>query len=117
MNATNGDAATTGRPRAESSTSTGMDIVEDEEKDGADQEEEAQSPDTKRYPARLHGRGGFGRPILGDGRGVKSSTPSSRAVPFPPVDPMDNLTAGMSALQFVPPSVRLAQTRGRGRGG
>ncbi len=94
-----------------------MDIVEDEEQDGADQEEQAQSPDTKRYPARLRGRGGFGRSMLGDGRGAKPSTPSSRSVPSPPVDPMDNLTAGMSALQFVPPSVRLAQTRGRGRVG
>lgn len=41
-----------------------------------------------------------------------ASTPST-----PQDDPMEGLSGAMSALTFVPPSVRFGRGRGRGRGG
>lgn len=128
------NAATTdtgmGRRRGESTASTAvdsMDVAEDGEKEHETQrdsrEVEMQDVESKRYPAKLRGRGGFshGR---GSGRvsGDNASTVTQPSQPAPataspPKDPMDTLTSSMSALQFVPHSVRVARGRGRGRGG
>jgi hypothetical protein len=115
----------TGRRRGESISSTvdeSADTVKNQEgdQDESDQEEQ-QGGETRSYPVRLHGRGGFGHArgmSGGSGRGISTATtPSKPATVTPSSDPMDSLTAGMSALKFIPHSVRAARGRGRGRGG
>jgi hypothetical protein len=96
-----------------------MDLVRDE---GEDQEGQTGvvNGESRRIPVKLRGRGGFSHP-RGRGRGGSSTaheapkpdTASSNASP----DPVDSLASSMSALQFVPHSVRMARGRGRGRGG
>lgn len=111
----------------------GMDIVKDEDDDGdvhigEEEEEEVADQDNPQSPQRgaplkLHGRGGFGhgkRGGRGRGRGIRSgetvkggpsaakSIPSSSGTG----DAMEGLTSGLSALQFVPHSVRVAQGGG-----
>ena len=105
------------RRRAESLVSTageGMDVVKDE-KERHDNDEEQASEELVRNPLKLRGRGGFShpRPYSSKIELPKSSTgPSAGST-----DPVDSLASSMSALQFVPPSVRMARGRGRGRGG
>jgi hypothetical protein len=110
------------RRRGDSTASTageGMELVRDDDEVDEDLTKDGEkSGELRRIPVKLRGRGGFSHPP-GQGRGnvpaatadvSKSSTSSSRAS-----DPVDNLASSMSALQFVPHSVRVA--RGRGRGG
>jgi hypothetical protein len=103
-----------------------VDTVKKQEGDQQDSDQEEQRDgETRRYlrsPVRLHGRGGFGHTRgmsgSGTGRGIPTATtPSKPAAATPFSDPMDSLTAGMSALKFIPHSVRVARGRGRGRGG
>ncbi|KAI8932689.1 hypothetical protein NX059_010183 [Plenodomus lindquistii] len=127
MSSANGGTTQSGRRRGESTASvTGdsMDVREDgnEEHDVSkdDEAEEAPESPSKRYPARLRGRGGFSHG-QGSGRGqggTAVATHPSKPAPASataPKDSMDTLTSSMSALQFVPHSVRVAQGRGRGR--
>jgi hypothetical protein len=105
-----------------STSGEGMDVVKDEDEHRDEDEQEA-NDGPKRNPLKLRGRGGFSHPRApgrGGGRGIskavatpQSSTSSSTA----PADPVDSLASSMSALQFVPHSVRMARGRGRGRGG
>jgi hypothetical protein len=64
----------------------------------------------------LRGRGGFSHPqATGRGSGLnEEAAPSSTTTN---ADPLDKLVSDMSALHFVPHSVRMARGRGRGRGG
>jgi hypothetical protein len=100
-----------------------MELVQDddEEEDGGGVSKAGEANgESRRIPVKLRGRGGFSHPP-GRGRGTiaaatdvsKSSTSSSGASAS--ADPVDTLATSMSALQFVPHSVRVA--RGRGRGG
>ena len=122
---TNGTAEPAGKPRADAAASTApesMDVVHDQEGGPVEAEAEAHSPESRRYPTKLRGRGGFGHARVSNGRGFKTSAATSPSKPAPAtmdsdLDPMETLAAGMSALQFVPSSVRIAQGRGRGRGG
>jgi hypothetical protein len=114
----------TGRRRGESIASTvgeGMDVVKDQERDQEWSDEDGhQDGETRRYPIKLHGRGGFGHArgmSGGSGRMSTATTPSKSAAAASSGDPMDSLTSSMSALKFIPHSVRAAHGRGRGRGG
>lgn len=82
-----------------------MDVVNDENDDQANPQQESEPRSSH---VRLRGRGGFSRP-QGPGRGRGHQTQAD-------ADPLDKLASSMSALQFVPPSVRLAKGRGRGTG-
>jgi hypothetical protein len=99
-----------------------MDVAKDQEEGhGESDEKEQQDGETRRYPIRLHGRGGFGHArgmSGGTGRGTSMAiTPPKPATATPVSDPMDSLTSSMSALKFIPHSVRMARGRGGGRGG
>lgn len=93
-----------------------MEIVKDE---GEDHGEDAAKEDVepRRAPLKLRGRGGFSHPRMPGraGRGGAEAVSPSEASAA--ADPMDSLASGMSALHFVPHSVRMARGRGRGRGG
>ena len=109
----NSTAPNTGRRRGQSFASTagdGMDVVNDEIESQAKDLQESASRTTH---VKLRGRGGFSHP-QGAGRGRGSN--DQAALGMVNADPVDKLTSSMSALQFVPPSVRLARGRGRGRG-
>lgn len=87
------------------------------------EEGEEQEDHATREPFKLRGRGGFGHPQAGRGRGrgrgASAATHPSKDAPSiasTSPDPVDNLTTSMSALQFIPHSVRMARGRGRGRG-
>ncbi|KAF1835821.1 hypothetical protein BDW02DRAFT_617714 [Decorospora gaudefroyi] len=120
-----GATGATGRRRDESTASTvgeSMEVVKDQQEAREEaMEEEKEDGETRRYPAKLHGRGGFGHAQAsgrGSGRGTPSvTTPSKPAVSTQPADPMDGLVSSMSALKFIPHSVRVARGRGPGRGG
>ncbi|KAF2874126.1 hypothetical protein BDV95DRAFT_463065, partial [Massariosphaeria phaeospora] len=120
-----------GRRRGQSvaSVTEGMDVVKDEaEEDGEDEDEsdddeEEKTPEgSTKSPFKLHGRGGFGRrgqsrarPGRGFGRGLAASSRPALAE-APAADAVDSLASNMSALKFVPHSVRVPQDRGRGLG-
>jgi len=108
MSSVNGAAGSPRRRRGESSASTG-DTME------MDHEETQEEGETRRYPTRLRGRGGFGGRGLAreDAAGI---TAPKTATTDQPTDPMDSLASSMSALKFVPHSVRVARTKGRGGG-
>ncbi|KAF2194853.1 hypothetical protein K469DRAFT_734504 [Zopfia rhizophila CBS 207.26] len=107
------------RKRGDSSANgeaVGMDVVNDDgEEEGKGQENEKADPeaqDPPRSPVALRGRGGF----RGKGRGRGAGRGKVGAAQSPPAaDPVDSITSSMSALKFVPNSVRFG--RGRGRGG
>ncbi|KAF2740748.1 hypothetical protein EJ04DRAFT_507764 [Polyplosphaeria fusca] len=130
------------RRKGSTSVSTGnktnsevMDVVQDDDEEEQSKDEsmtngeEVSSPKSpSRAPIVLRGRGGFSHPPRGGGRGrdqrsrapSTSQAPASAAptatVPTPATaDPMDSLTSSMSALQFIPRSVR-GRGRGKGRG-
>ncbi|KAH8731561.1 hypothetical protein GQ44DRAFT_604166 [Phaeosphaeriaceae sp. PMI808] len=118
-----GDNATAGRRRGESVTSTageGMDLVpdhEDQESNGNEHQGKADEL-TRRTPVKLRGRGGFSHAHT-SGRGRGRGSPTTQNVPKPTdtpsnssVDVVDSLASSMSALQFVPHSVRVARGRG-----
>ncbi|KAF2749571.1 hypothetical protein M011DRAFT_420013, partial [Sporormia fimetaria CBS 119925] len=97
-------------------------VTEDEEMN--EEREEKEEMNIRRTPIKLHGRGGFGRPRGGRGRGSGrgGSTHGSGATEPTPVggvkkndaaDPVEGLASRMSALQFVPHSVRVSRGRGR----
>ncbi|KAL6707529.1 hypothetical protein ACN47E_004099 [Coniothyrium glycines] len=106
-----------------SATSEGLEMVNDGYEGAEDEEEEGIENEARRYPTQLRGRGGFGHARGSDrGRGRRVSTEVSHEKATAPanvaiVDPVDSLTSRMSALQFVPHSVRAAKGKGRGRGG
>lgn len=109
------NSTTSNAGRRRGSTAEGMDIVRDENEDQRErtgnvdhQEQEPRSSHIK-----LRGRGGFSHP-QGYGRGCGTQ---DQAATIPKADPVDNLASSLSALQFVPHSVRIARGRGRGRGG
>jgi hypothetical protein len=113
------------RRRGDSTVSTageGMELVHDEDED-EDYERHMTKDgvvygESRRIPVKLRGRGGFSHP-RGRGSGsistatevLKSTTASSGAS----ADPVDSLASSMSALKFVPHSVRASRGRGRGR--
>lgn len=108
-----------------------MDVTEDQEGGNDDDtpidagDDEVPNGESKRYPTKLRGRGGFGhvRGTVRGGRGGRGSltaTETSNSSPSAPPaakDPMETLASSMSALQFVPHSVRIARGRASGRGG
>lgn len=104
-----------GRRRRESlagAAGDSMDVVHDEREDQA---RDHQQQDTRSSPFKLRGRGGFSHPQgAGRGRGANDQAAIAGKVG---VDPIDKLASEMSALHFVPHSVRVARGRGRGRGG
>jgi hypothetical protein len=95
----------TGRRRGESNASTVGNTTEMDQDEG----------DARRYPIKLHGRGGFGGRGLGREEAA-AVTATKPATAIGSVDPMDSLTSSMSSLKFIPHSVRVARGRGRGRG-
>ncbi|QRC92370.1 hypothetical protein JI435_024880 [Parastagonospora nodorum SN15] len=109
-----GDGTT--RRRGESFASAagdGMELVHDEDEDD-ESHMTNDGVDARRIPVKLRGRGGFSHP-RGRGRG-SSSTAHDASKASISTDPVDSLATSMSALQFVPHSVRMARGRGRGRG-
>jgi len=100
-----------GEPFA-SAAGDGMDVVPNEE--------EAQMVTQQQHESRsshlkLRGRGGFSHPQgYEQGRGSQGqAVPGSQQNH---ADSVDSLASSMSALHFVPHSVRVARGRGRGRG-
>lgn len=93
-----------------------MDVVRDGDEDNAQHVQD--DGETRRYPTRLRGRGGFGRGQgtgRAIGRGDPQASPPRKTMPATrTADPMDSLASSMSALKFVPHSVRVARHRGRG---
>ncbi|CAO2652443.1 Nn.00g007260.m01.CDS01 [Neocucurbitaria sp. VM-36] len=98
-----GNVAAAGRRRGESSASTvpeSMDVVRDQsdDQDDVDEEEEKDS-ESRRYPTKLHGRGGFSHARgtgRGRGRGFSTATHPSKPAPAPAAsiaDPMEKLTS------------------------
>jgi len=92
-----------------------MEIVRDQDDN---HEEDQGDGETRRYPTQLRGRGGFGH-AQGAGRGLgrgdaAGKIASNQVTAAPAVDPMDSLASGMSALKFIPHSVRMARTREKG---
>ncbi|KAF2119947.1 hypothetical protein BDV96DRAFT_610098 [Lophiotrema nucula] len=110
-----------------------MDIVNDEqEEDKTESSEDQEAPKSPQLNERptvtLRGRGGFGHPRRpgrgrGYGWGLSSTTSSTTKAPLETPsasaspDPVDSLTSSMSALQFVPHSVRFGKGTGRGSAG
>lgn len=114
INSTSSHYSRTKGDSSASAAGDGMDVVQDES------EHETQTSshrrDTKPPLLKLRGRGGFTHPQAtgrGSGRhdGAAPSSTTTNA------DPLDKLVSDMSALHFVPHSVRMARGRGRGRGG
>ena len=92
-----------------------MEIAQDQDEH---HEEDQGDSEMRRYPIQLRGRGGFGH-AQGPGRGLGRGDAAVKTVPkavtaAPAVDPMDSLASSMSALQFIPHSVRMARGRGKG---
>ncbi|KZM24705.1 uncharacterized protein EKO05_0007043 [Ascochyta rabiei] len=111
MNAT---APTPGRKGGESSTTAAgesMDLVQDETDEQASHPQE-HTP--RSVHVKLRGRGGFSHPQAA-GRGRGGHDEAARGSTTANMNPLDDLTSSMSALQFVPHSVRVARGRGRGR--
>ena len=95
-----------------------MDVVRDEDEEAEDYGEEA-VVEPRRAPVKLRGRGGFSHP-RGRVRGIPAASHASTQTPSSAAsttDPVDELASSMSALQFIPHSVRMARGRGKGRGG
>jgi hypothetical protein len=103
-----------------------MDVVNDEEEEDDAEDEQPTPKSPQRAPIKLHGRGGFMHPRgarggrgrgRGRGRGIGNAIAPLAAIQASETsnDPMDSLASDMSALQFVPHSVRVA--RGARRGG
>jgi hypothetical protein len=93
-----------------------MDLVHDEDEDEEHEGQVANGRgETRRIPVRLRGRGGFSHP-RGWGRRSSSSTHDASSSTAAAADTVDSLASSMSALQFVPHSVRMARGRGRGSG-
>ncbi|KAH7066575.1 hypothetical protein BKA63DRAFT_123359 [Paraphoma chrysanthemicola] len=114
----NGDIT---RRRGESfgSRGDGMDVVKDEDEDVEFNGEE-RGADARRTPLKLRGRGGFSH-ARARGRGIPATSHVSKQTTTlsdtATADAVDELASSMSALQFIPHSVRVARGRGRGRGG
>lgn len=89
-----------------------MELVHDEDEDEHEGQVTHDGAETRRIPVKLRGRGGFSHP-RGYGRGGASTAHDALKSS---ADPVDGLASSMSALQFVPHSVRMARGRGRGRG-
>ncbi|XPS75543.1 hypothetical protein M3J07_007618 [Ascochyta lentis] len=109
-------ASNASRRRGESFASAagdGMDLVQDETNDHANHQQE-HAPRSAHI--KLRGRGGFSHP-QGAGRGRGDRDEVTTGSTSAKTDPVDSLTSSLSALQFVPHSVRMARGRGRGRGG
>ncbi|KAF2123478.1 hypothetical protein P153DRAFT_352157 [Dothidotthia symphoricarpi CBS 119687] len=123
LNSSNGTSTAPGKRGGESSANTageGMDVVKDHDEDQHEEGDE-QADRVKRTPVKLRGRGGFGHARTPSHGQVTPATVSHPDAASPSQtaskDPMDSLASSMSALQFVPHSVRAARGRGRGRGG
>lgn len=124
----NGGVSESGRRRGESFASTvgeEMHVDEskvDDEENEPDDSDDVQDSESRRYPTKLRGRGGFGH-ARGSERGRGLGTPTTAAISktgpttnTTQKDTVDSLTSSMSALQFIPYSVRTGRGRGRGRG-
>jgi hypothetical protein len=83
---------------------------EGEVKAAIQQQRELKSPHMK-----LRGRGGFSHP-QGYGRVRGSQEKAASGSQQNDADSVDSLASSMSALHFVPHSVRMARGKGRGRG-
>ncbi|KAH7407085.1 hypothetical protein DE146DRAFT_630345 [Phaeosphaeria sp. MPI-PUGE-AT-0046c] len=106
-----------GRRRGESFASTagdGMELVRDEDEDQAATNGGGDG-ESRRNPVKLRGRGGFSYPA-GRGRGSTSKAVDAAKTTSAPADPVDGIASSLSALQFVPHSVRMAQGRTKGQG-
>lgn len=101
-----------GGPFAGAGAGDAMDVVHDEAKAEAHPQVEHGS---RASHLKLRGRGGFSHPSgSGRNRGNDRATSDFMTVS---TDPVDSLASSMSALHFVPHSVRMARGKGRGRGG
>ena len=89
-----------------------MDVVPDE---GGIEAANQQQRDSRPSHMKLRGRGGFSHP-QGYGRGRGSQEKAALGSEKSYADPVDSLASSMSALHFVPHSVRMARGKGRGRG-
>ncbi|KAH6644558.1 hypothetical protein C7974DRAFT_430321 [Boeremia exigua] len=97
-------------PRAQSSagaTAEAMDVVQPDETEQVDSQ---QQRERRSSHVKLRGRGGFSHP---QGRGHQAVQNSATLS----ADPVDKLASSMSALHFIPHSVRMTRGTGRGRGG
>ncbi|KAF2024156.1 hypothetical protein EK21DRAFT_104874 [Setomelanomma holmii] len=106
------------RRRGESfaSVGDGMELVKDEEEEDCGDRDEGEGVEARRAPIKLRGRGGFSHP-RGRGRGIPAASHASKQTSTSAAataDPVDDLASGMSALHFIPHSVRMARGRGRG---
>lgn len=90
-----------------SAAGDGMDVVPTEREDQALK----QQRDTRSPHIKLRGRGGFSHP-----QGYRLGGENQDQAAQSGGDVVDSLTTSMSALHFVPHSVRMARGRGRGRG-
>jgi hypothetical protein len=109
MSSMGGATGSPGRRRGESNANTKDDTME------TDHEEAQDGGEARRYPTKLHGRGGFGGRGLGREE-TAGITATKTVTAAKSTDPMDSLTSSMSALKFIPHSVRVARERGRGGG-
>lgn len=109
-----GDGTSRRRGESFASAGEGMELVRDEDEDqnAANGNGDGES---RRIPVRLRGRGGFSHPV-GRGRGSTSKAQDAAKTASTPADPVDGIASSLSALQFVPPSVRMAHGRGKGQG-
>lgn len=96
----------------ESGAGDSMDVVPAEEEI---QISKQQQINARSSHVKLRGRGGFIHP-QGYGRGRGSQGKASPVSQQSKAGSVDSLAASMSALHFVPNSVRMARGRGRGRG-
>lgn len=105
------------RRRGESFVSTageGMELVRDEEEDQTTTHGDGDG-ESRRIPVKLRGRGGFSHPA-GRGRESTFKAEGTAKTTSAPADQVDGIASSLSALQFVPHSVRMAHGRGRGQG-
>ncbi|KAF1927196.1 uncharacterized protein M421DRAFT_422055 [Didymella exigua CBS 183.55] len=105
-----------GRRKGESFASAAgdsMDVVQNKEE--AQAVKQQQQRDSRSSHIKLRGRGGFSHP-QGYGRGHDSQNQAAQTSEQEGGDSVDSITSSMTALHFVPHSVRMARGRGRGRG-
>jgi hypothetical protein len=109
-------AANASRRRGESFASAAGDSMDVGPNEGEVKAAIQQQRELKSSHMKLRGRGGFSHP-QGYGRGRGSQERAVLDSRQKEADTVDSLANSMSALHFVPHSVRMARGKGRGRGG
>ncbi|KAJ4987131.1 hypothetical protein SVAN01_07419 [Stagonosporopsis vannaccii] len=99
------------RRRAESFTDAAGEAMEVIPHDETEQTNSQQHRTSRSSHIKLRGRGGFSHPQ------ARSRHDAAQDLSAVHADSVDKLASSMSALHFVPHSVRMARGRGRGRGG